>query len=356
MVSRRVASRARRYSAAIVALVAATATALMAASCAWPAADIFPDWLPYVDGRADLSAAAADAKIGTLSNLETVKYVPFSNAGVDTSKVLAYLRGREGEALVAFNPAGMGLAQTWKKASAAEELLYALRPPIIKSPDGFIAGNLAFSMSDLAADPEQLPGGFPQGGIVLALGSPVYYYLVQVRYDDTTLTNWLEMQVFNEDFTTVTPTMRKLELPGIVNGLAGAEYFGSADPSDGTFRLLASADTGMYVVSFKRDAGLILAADAPVITGPIPMSDGRAWLTVDGVVAQFRNNEQDRNGLARYAYGTTVAAGSLATPVDEIEFTGDTEYYQIMSFDASGERWFLYDRLRQLLYSMRTWW
>jgi len=114
--------------------------------------------------------------------------------------------------------------------------------------------------------------------------------------------------------------------------------------------------TGGYAFSFAAEADFIaatpfLAADGTPsagveATGPFPIADGRAWLTADGVVAL---NRSDVNALVRYSY-----AGSA--PLDEFVIAGDTEGYEILSFDAGGSWWFLYDRFAGTLQKLRTWW
>jgi len=328
-------------------------TALLASSCDWLSADIFPSWLPYVEGRADIAAAAYEAGIDTLRNLDTVEFVSPTDAGIDNSIILAYLRGLDEEALVAFEPAGMDMTKFWKKAPVAGELLFALGSRIIQTPDGFIAGQLRFNMVDPNADPMPLPGGLAPGSIVLALGSPVvYYYVVQVGYDNVAMTNQLTIQMFNDTPTPtiVTETVRTLALPGTGTYLVDAQYYGNSDLSVGLFRILVRTDTGVHAFSFVSDPALILAADAPEITGPVHYSDSTAWLTADGIVTINHDNE---TYLARYAYDWTTAE---VDPTDVLQLSGDTEDYQIMSFDPSGSWWYLYDRLDGFLYALRTWW
>lgn len=326
-------------------------TAILAASCDWISSDIFPSWLPYVEARADLTAAATAAGIGTLRTLDTVEYVNFTDtAGADKSKILAYLRGLDGETLVAFEPTGMKVEPPWVKAPEPGTPLFALGPRIIQTPEGFIAGQLAFNMDDLTTDPVSWGGGISLDGIVLAMGSPVKYYVLRAEYDELVMANQLKIQMFNETFTTVTDTFRPLALTDTNNFLIDAQYYGNADLSVGVFRILVRTDAGAQAFSFISDGATVLASYAPVITGPLPMSDSRAWLTADGVVTI---NHDKNNYLARYAYDWP---GNDAPPTDQLQLTGDTEAYQIMSFDASGTWWYLYDRLAQQLYELRTWW
>lgn len=324
-------------------------TALLASSCELRSGDIFPSWLPYVEARADLAASAAEAGIGSLRNPDTVEYVSFTDsAGADKSKILAYLRGLDGEALVAFEPAGMVFAAPWKKAPEPGPLLYALNGRIIQTPSGFVAGQLAFSMDDLTADPVPWGGGIAIDGIVLAIGTPVGYYQIRALYDG--VMNRIEILKYDDSFVAGMPIARIVDLTGTINNLVDAQYFGNADLSDGIFRILVRTDTGVTAISYVSDPALILATVALEITGPVPMSDSTAWLTADGVITV--NHNQDTY-LARYAYDWP---GNGAPPTDTLQLTGDTEAYQILSFDASGTFWFLYDRLAQQLYSLRTWW
>jgi len=341
-----------RSVAALAPTILFALTALLASSCDLLSGDIFPSWLPYVEARADLAAAADEAGIGTLRNLDTVEYVPFVDPddNVDKSKILAYLRGLDGEALVAFESADMGVVASWGKAPEPGPLLYTLNSRIIQTPEGFIAGQLAFTMDDLTADPVSWGGGVAIDGKVLAMGSPVNYYVVRVWYDDVAMTNRFELQVWDENLTTMTPFYRTLTLTGTGIYLVDAQYYGNADLSEGIFRMLVRTDTGVYAYSFISEAASVLAPDDPVITGPIHLSDSTAWLTADGVVII---NHYQNTYLERYAYEWP---GNDAPPTDRLQLTGDTEAYQIMSFDASGTWWYLYDRLAQQLYALRTWW
>ncbi len=328
--------------------------AILASSCDLLSGDIFPSWLPYVEARADLAAAAAEAGIGTLRNLDTVEYVSFTDtADADKSKILAYLRGLDGEALVAFEPAGMGFVAPWVKAPEPGTPLFALGPRIIQTSAGFTAGQLAFNLENMnnpEALPVQLSNAFSQDGIVLAIGSPIGYFQIRAMYDDATLKNRIEILKYDDSIIPGIPTARLLELAGRINYLVDAQYYENADLTEGVFRILVKTDTGVQAFSFASDAALVLAPDAPEITGPVPMSDSTAWLTADGVVTI---NHNQNTYLARYAYGWTVAD---VDPTDTLQLTGNTEAYQIMSFDASGTWWFLYDRLAQQLYALRTWW
>lgn len=342
-------------SRSVAALVPATLlalTAFLASSCDWLSGDIFPSWLPYVEARADLAATATEAGIGPLRSLDTVEFVNFIDPAddVDKSKILAYLKGLNGEALVAFEPAGMAASENWARIPGSIPLYNGLGSRIIQTPTGFIAGQLSFSMDDLTADPVPWAGGIPMDSIVLAMGSPVNYYVIRAGYDTTVMDNQFKIQVYDNAFALEITEVRSIDLPDTTKYLVDAQYYGNADLSAGMFRILVRTETAVYAFSLKSDASFIIAAGDPESMGPMPMSESRAWLTADGVVTMNRSSE---TYLARYAYDWTVAK---TTPTDLLQITGDTEAYQIMSFDPSGSWWYLYDQLTQHLYALRTWW
>jgi len=328
-------------------------TALLATSCDWLSGDIFPSWLPYVEARADL-AAAAEAEIGTLRNLDAVEYVHFVDPAnnVDKSKILAYLRGLDGEALVAFEPAGMDIAKVLLRGT--DPLVGQIDRNIAATPAGFISGNLAFSMANLEAAPNLITGGMPEG-ILVARSDPTEYFMLHTWYDDTILEYQLEIRKFNSAFIPITNISRRLDAAGSWMNLTNAEYFEAAGSTAGLFRLLVETDFGTYVFSFADETALLSATplleDSSVLQSEqIPMGNNGGWLTADGVVMMNREAETYIN---LYAYDWTTAEIS---PTDLLQITGDTEAYQIMSFDPSGSWWYLHDQLTEHLYALRTWW
>ncbi len=334
-----------------VALMASLAAALLASSCGWLAGDVFPAWVPFVDGRADLAAVADEADIGTIRYLPTVEYAPMKDsAGADASKVLVYIQGLDGEALAAFEPDGLGVAKTWVRNTG---VLSSLGPRLIPTPDGFIAGNLKFNASDLDADPTPVSGGTAIDGFILSFGDPVSYYVLSTSFD--TDKHYLKINKYDQYFADLTdPPDIELDLPGFSSWLIDAEFFMAADYNTGMLRILVSTSYGAYAFSFSCADEEILNAAPPELTGPLPMNDGRGWLTADGAVTLVRYD--DRSTLARFSYGTITTTTTAPVPLDSLTFSGNTEDFNVASFSADGDRWYLYDGLRKLLYAMRTWW
>lgn len=334
---------------------AALSAALLASSCGWLAGDVFPAWVPFVDGRADLAAAAEAAGIGTIRYVPTIEYSAMEDAaGADASKVLVYIEGLDGEALAAFEPDGLGAAKTWKRSADSADALSYLGPRVVTTPDGFVAGNLAFGAADLDAEPTIVAAAMP-GGLILAFGDPVSYYVPSSYYDETLDRHFFYITQYADiaAMTLVTSADRVLEISGAGARLIDAGFFPASDSGADTLRILVETGDGAYAVSFDYSASTILAAADPALTGPLPINDGGGWLTADGVVTLFHD---EGTTLARYAYGAVGTADAPPAPADELVFGGDTEDFSVASFDAAGDRWYLHDGLRDLLYAMRTWW
>ncbi|MBN2875066.1 MAG: hypothetical protein JXM71_08220, partial [Spirochaetales bacterium] len=169
--------------------------------------------------------------------------------------------------------------------------------------------------------------------------------------------HFISISSFTNAYIMTSSAPRRLDANGSMVRVVDAEFTASR------YRLLCTTDAGAYVFAFATAADLLssvpfFAADgSPAagmeVTGPFWLSDERAWLTANGVVALQHDR---RTSLVRFAYADAPAADAAVERIDELIFNESTEDYSILGFDEQGKWWFLFDRWNGYLYRMRTWW
>lgn len=341
-------SRAVRLAPAWLALIAALALA----SCGLFPDDSFPDWLPYVEGVEDIAGLSAGLGLGDFKEAARLEYAAWQGSdGGDLSKVLFYAYYDSGEALLALEPGSLELAASWRRIDPG---LGVINRVVKATVGGFISGGLEFDPEDLSAAPTALPGTPSADARVFTAGEPERNYIVYIAGGTI---GELSIASYDGSYGDAVSSTRTLDSAGSYIRIVDAEYVA------GKFRILAyaapfgSSMYSGYVFSFDDEAALLSAEPllgddgAPAagieLTGPFPLRDEGGWLTEDGVVALV---DDSSTFLRRYAYG------SVASASDELSLGNDTEDQRALSFDPSGERWYLLDGWAGRLYEMRAWW
>jgi hypothetical protein len=108
--------------------------------------------------------------------------------------------------------------------------------------------------------------------------------------------------------------------------------------------------TAMTVLGFPNSdpsiSGSPLYADSSIAVTEVAGDwADQGWLTADGAIALVHSNNTE---LVRYAYGSGAKLDSIQI-ADESWMSG-------ISFEATGDYWYYYDRYKGLIYKMRTWW
>lgn len=322
---------------------AAASAALLSSACGFLADDCFSSWLPLAEARVDLAATVAAAGLPGAEYVESVESAPFAGAdGADLSRVLAFVSSDGGSAFLALDPATLAVSLV---RATAESGYSSLGRPLKATVNGFLSGALEFDPADLSAAPLALtpPASISSLLVDDTAGDQVYFF-------NTTGSSpyYINTIAYAADIMSMGGSnARQFDDEGSAAWVVDAEYLGS------TYRLLCATSSGLgYVVSYENEAFLLgtaaLLSDADAeITGPFPVADQRAWLTAAGVVALTRGSGAT---LTRYAYGPTL------TTLDSFVLGGDTEGLSVLSFDAAGSSWFLYDSWDGSLYRLGVWW
>jgi hypothetical protein len=320
---------------------------LLLSTCTFLTSDIFPYWLSFVEASVDLRAISTDLGLGSDPIPEAVEYAPFVYLGTDYSKVLVYLRGIPGqERLLLLDPKNLALK---------EDLIdTGFRPILASAAGGFLCGERTISPLDFTIDMDPAWGGSMVRLFRVGIGLPGLNYVVEQVSN-----NQANFFYYDVDWTRipiVPDPPRDFDSSNNDYQILDADYAQGYSVLGRRFSL-EYGEQG-YVASFATPAnftaaGTVFDSAVAVKTGPFPVADNRAWLTAGGPVAFDRSDKDSR--LVRYKYGTgNFSTGAKAEELDSIIF--DEDDLKILSFDPSGQWWFVYDRYSGRLYKLRTWW
>lgn len=317
----------------------------LASTCALVNDDGFPSWLAYVESSVDLDTVNAYVQASPYKGVSRLEYVPFTATdGSDAATVLAYADGQSSEVLLAFD-SRLKAVGSWLRGDTPP--MKGLGPVMHRSVRGFISGKLEFNPTDMNASPQIITMGvLPSDYCVFYTETPARNYMV-AKETPIPGEHILSLQGFDEDFNALgAPMERSLDTSKNYMRILDAEFSG------GMYRVLVETNSGGYAFSFQDEPGFLnpvafLEDPNADITGPFWLSDGKAWLTDDGVVTFVR---YEGNHLLRYQYG------QKDTIIDSLLLGDDIDGLDILSFDTSGTWWFMHKRLNGLLYKMRTWW
>ncbi len=328
-------------------LAALLAVACSPWSCSFFEEDVYPGWLDYVAAKADLRTAASEAGTGSLRGVERIELFYYENAsGTESALACALVYGDTGTALIALDGTTLAASKTWTSRSIPSP--EPLGPPLGATLGGFVCGTLAFNPNDLEAGPASISATVPSGEarIMADTAGARNYYIRNVA------TGGLRIAEYDASYGFLGDSLRPFDAASSSFALIDAEATG------GRLRILVGGSSGAYALGYADRATLI--ASTPLLedtaaerTGPFWPSDGKAWLTADGVVA-YRRDGRSRLELYPYGYSPSATAAAAVSTVEALEL--DTDGIDILGFEPRGDYWFLYERLSGRLYALRTWW
>lgn len=334
----------RRAAAAALALFCAG----FLSTCDFLTSDIFPSWFSYVEARVDLRSILKAQGLGDLATVEAVEFAYWNQGGIDYSKVLVFAVGNGTNKLILLDPHNLRFIYAETNSVFSRSMA--------STTIGFLCGKQIMSPINfsLSAAPDW---SNPDRVRVFRVGIDPSGTNYSVDPNSSQQGRFEEYP--NAWGTSTSSVIRDFD------ALAGMYNFLDAENVNG-YSVLGQRDLYPYMgfaSSFASSADFTSSGTVfdkttipiPVKTGPFRMDEGLAWLTSGGPVAFVRGN-RNTNRLVRYRWGTgDFTNGTQAESVDDIPFE-DTDEYRVLSFDASGTWWFVFDRRTGYLYKLRTWW
>ncbi len=324
---------------------AALVACAMMSACGFLTSDSFPRWLSYAEASVDLRAIAVDQGLGTDAYIGNLEFAPYVTGGTDYSKVLVYATGNGVARLLLLDPDTLSFSFT--------KIYGGFTQALASVTGGFLCGTQLVDPANLAALPSLAHTWTNNASSVrvFRVGDPA----TGSNYAVDPLSNQALFESYPTAWGSSTSTLtRDLDASGYAYNLLDADY------ANGYSVLGQRQDNSQgYAASFPDSAtftagGTVFDAASAVKTGPFPVADSNAWLTADGPVAYYRDNNGS-NRIVRYRYGTgDFTTGAQAEELDSLVF--DSDDVQLLSFDPSGTWWFIYDKLSGRLYKLRTWW
>jgi len=331
-------------------LWAAASLSLALSSCSFLTWDIFPSWLSYWDASYDLRAEIRDFSGGVLDDPQSY-YVEYIETVGGPSYIAVLLFYDSGGRLVLLDPADMS------RIAAVESTSFS---PLLAAGSGgdIVCGQVSIDTTTYTAStgPSSLGYGSRQWLVRVGPYSDQYVVgcdsnsLVSKRKDNLT---WTSPTTLGDSDVAIAPYPTtswnlvdgETAITGVGANLLFSYYGGTEQVGYAAYYSLSSDIEGVTE---------IIGSSATEVTGPFPMDDGLAWITSGGPVAyNRRDNGNDR--LVRYQFGSgNVSTGIYSTDLDY--FAMDRDDMDILSFDPSGNYWFVYSRDSGRLMKLRTWW
>jgi hypothetical protein len=316
-----------------LAVAAALALGMAAASCGFLGSDMFPRELQYAAGSYDL-----EGELG---------WVP-DEIGELRIEELHSLGGAGGLFVAANLPAGWSLAAL----DGGMDLIASYSDPAFNrflgsysDPVCFVCGKTSLR-GDFVLNATGTMTGCEGSSVDLAMTDYVLNYRESVGSC---------VDLYYKDGGNVGTAVTPLEAGSYFKLLDGSVL--DADSGSPRFYLLARADSGkggdVLCLGFADASASVTAAlngsslssnpDVEATWIHTDYVDG-GWATDDGIVLLVHGKE---SRIARFAFRTGKELDSLRV---------DSEWMQAVSFESSGARWFFFDRGTGRIRQLRTWW
>lgn len=321
-------------------------SAALLSTCGFLTDDVFPRWLSYVEASVDFRAIAAAQGLGQDAEIANLELAPYVTGGTDYSKVLVYATGNNASRLLLLDPETLDFVFSRTDVNFTRVLASVT--------GGFLCGTQVVNPAD--------PGDALTNATAWTSANDVRVFRVG---DHVTGLNYAV-----DPNSPQQPVFREYSDLWVAGAIATRSWDSAnqgyeildADHTNGYSVLTRYnySNTG-YAATYATDTDFtdnasfwVLDWGTATVTGPFPVSDSHAWLTEGGPVAYNRGDKGD-DRLVRYEWGTgDFALGTQSTAIDSLVFEDDD--VELLSFDPSGEWWYIYDRMDGRLYKLRTWW
>jgi hypothetical protein len=315
-----------------LALCAAIAASMSAASCSFAGSDMFQNWLQYAEGSYDLSAAtgiaAGELRVARIERLE-------SSAGLAAVFVLYYdaedvlrLSVLSEDMTLEAELSGFGLGLFL----GADDVGNFVCGSACITPSFAIGGTVSYSAAPQAS------GDIAKSAYELILGS---------SSGSTTLSACSKSSASTLlGYATPIESGKSFELldSEILSG--GTRLFALFRSQSGAGEIAALGFPDSYSSLSSALDGLADLISNPSLSSII-LDEGSAssgWLTSDGAILLAYGNGA---ALERFSYETGKLLDSIRV---------DTEWASAPSFAPAGDYWYYYDRGKGLVRKMRSWW
>ncbi len=289
--------------------------------------------------------------LGELAEVVTLEYTPYDDGSADYSAVLVFAAGNGTRRLIVLNAENLAFRDALNHLNINESVGAAA--------GNFRCGDALISPIDLNIVPAPPPASWSNPGTQIfrtAVGG--INYVVRPNSSSALFEEysmaWIAGPSVTRNYDAI-PNNYNLQDADYVNG----------------WSVLATRQDQPYgfATSFASAAnfyagGTVFDNVGALQTGPFRSDENHAWLTSDGPVA-FSREDRRTDHLVRYRWGTggfstffgdfTPGNFSTSEEIDSIPFD-DTDELRVLSFDASGTWWFIYERRTGYLYKLRTWW
>ncbi len=322
-------------------------------TCDFLTSDIFPSWFSYVDARVDLKSAIVD--FVTPSNQLNGIDVEYIRTLSGRDLVVILFMGSANRRLLLLDPGDMHLL-----ASLEDSVDFT--PFIAAGSDGNLAvGRRSIDPSSYTSIAGASTGVNGSRQWLLRTGPASDQFLIGFDGDP----NWLVQRYKYSSAWIFSGSQTGTDwspLPANYWSLLDAETSITGSGATFLFEYYGGANTVGYVSFFTSTASidtgtLSFFTSSDDVTGPFRLDEHRAWITSGGPVAYVRG-DRSTDRLVRYKFGTgdpTAVPIEYAVELDSIP-VDDNDDLTVLSFDASGTWWFVFDRRTGYLYKLRTWW